>query len=240
MKAESSIFLLPEFKIGPYRMQVRPAVFAPEKRDRVSYEWDQHLLLIDADLPQERQLPWLMRSLVRAIHYRSGLIDVLDEEAYTHSLATGLVELSQQGHFWAEFNALLAQELQPRAHWGYIAAGCERPPVSAPKRIVCRKQVCTFTELSARDMAANQVYAWYNWETKPPRIELAPSMKGANFCVIVLHETLHFLHHQWGLRKRSITPAAFKRAQAMALLDFLRHNPKFWTWWLQQAAAREE
>lgn len=219
-------------------MRARPTEIAKDVRRRAANDWDNHVVLIDQALSPERQLAWFMRHLVQAIHYRSGLNDTCDEEAFTHSLATGITELSQQRLFWGEFNALLAQELQPRAQWGFVAAGCERPPVSAPKRIVCRALACTFKPLGAADVAANAVYAYYDANPTPRRIELHPTMRGPNFCLVVLHEVLHFIHEQWDL-KTGAKERVFCRTQAMALLDFWRHNPKFWTWWLQQAATRD-
>jgi hypothetical protein len=171
-----------------------------------------------------------MRSLLAAIHYRSGLNDKSDEESYTHSLATGLVELARNStEFWVALQALVEDEYKPGAGWARTARG---DPVAAaltvPKRIVYDKRTCSL-EWSPRVTSA---YGYYH--IRRGKIELAQDLRGANLALVTMHEVLHFVHECVGLRD-STKEAEFKHTQAYALLRLWQTNPKFWAWWLHVA-----
>lgn len=238
-----TIFELPEYRLGPYHMIARPVLPEPGTRRPVLNDWDRNQVLIDQTLPRHRQFALYVRNLIATMHFRAGLnYECDDEEAFTQNLASGLTELSQQRPFWLAFTELMQQELGAR-YWLKAARGELTPP--GPKRIVCREQVCVFKPLSQAAIAADRYYALFDANPTPQRIELHPDMRGHNFNVVILHEVVHFIHEQWGLcsirsgtrRTARLKPSQVTRRQAMALIDFLRHNPSFWTWWLSLSAA---
>jgi hypothetical protein len=238
---KASVFLLPEYRLGPYTMAARPfeaPLEAKGSRTHARFDFSTGVILVNQLLPPGRQLAVYVHAMVQAIQYRSGLhYDFCDEEAHTQNLATSLAELAGQPLFWGEFNTLLAQELYPRAKWGAAAARLpSSQPVSAPSRIVCRADVCSFTRMAPADIRADAAWALYNFERKHRTIELHPDLTGRHAAVVIMHEVIHFLHDSWKIRKTRAKAKEFSRTESLALLEFWRHNPKFWTWWLQQAA----
>lgn len=230
------VFDLPAYTVGPYTLKVTPlprSRFA-DRRRVIEHDWDRHQTRIADHLSTRRALECLMRSLVTAIHYRSGLNDNCDEEAYTHSLATGLVELAQNNpEFWFQLNVLLEQEYYPGAGWGLIAGG---EPVRVPPRPALLRydgHECSVRWMTPQQWKGDRAYGYY-W-VRQNRIDLKDSLRGNNLALVSLHEIIHFLHEKLKLRDSS-TEMQFKRAQAAMLPRFIQQNPQVWSWWLHAAA----
>ncbi len=228
-----TVFDLPPYRVGPYTIAAHAATakqLGARQRRLMKADAMADSILISEDASPEMQFELYVRWLVRSVHYRSGLNESCNEEAFTHSLATGLVEIAQNNpEFWAQFNHLLGQRLgQQHRGWGLRAAGMGGAPV-VPKRIVVATGAYTFTQVP--DTAG--YWAWCNFETQ--EIELSVSLAGVNLCVIVLHEILHAIHHAVGIDDKTMVHP-FIRAQAAGLIRFWRENPRFWSWWLYTLA----
>lgn len=237
----SPVFLLPEYRVGPYTMKAFPATKAmfSDKRRIIEHDWTAGVTFIADHLSTRKTLECLMRSIVTCIHYRSGLNDKSDEESFTHSLATGLVELARNNpEFWGGLQQLLEDDYKPGAGWGRTAAG---DPVAAaltlPKRIVFDHRSCAINWVPPEKWKDSGAYGFY-W-LKQGKIDLNAGLHGANLALVTLHEVLHFLHECVGL-KNSTKEVPFKRAQAYTLLRFMQQNPKFWAWWLHMANPMSE
>jgi hypothetical protein len=229
----STVFDLPPYRVGPYTLQAFPATkdMFSDKRRVIEHDWTAGVAYIKQDLPHRKTLECLTRSIVSAIHYRSGLDDRSSEESFTHSLATGLVELARNNpEFWAQFNKLLEDEYRPRAGWGRTAAG---NPVSQaltdPKVIIFEGHTCKIHWIPGQKWKTPNAYGWYMYADM--HIELNGAMYGVNRALVTLHEVFHFLHHCLGLKDRT-KEKEFKRTQSLMLLRFIQQNPKFWAWWL--------
>ncbi len=230
------VFDLPAYTVGPYTLKVTPlprARFA-DRRRVIEHDWDLHQTRIADHLNTRRALECLLRSLVTAIHYRSGLNDRCDEEAYTHSLATGLVELAQNNpEFWFELNTLLEQEYCPGADWGRIAGGAPTPGTPPPTLLRYDEHECRLNWLTSEQWKGDHAYGYY-W-VRRNRIDLRDNLRGNNLALVSLHEIIHFLHEKLGLRDSS-TEMQFKRTQAAMLPRFIQQNPQVWAWWLHAVA----
>lgn len=235
------VFDLSEFRVGPYVLKVvaTPRSEFEDKRRSYEHDWTSGVLKIGDWLGTRRALECVMRSMVTAIHYRSGLNDKSDEESYTHSLATGLVEVAHNNsQFWGEFQQLLEDEYKPGAGWGRTAAGDAAPTaLVAPARIVMEHRACRIEWIPMSKWANPNVYGWYFLKTGP--IKLRGDLFGTNLALVSLHEVLHFLHESLGLGDRT-KEVEFKRTQAYMLLRFIQQNPRFWNWWLHLASHRTD
>lgn len=229
----SSVFCMPPYRMGPYRMKAIAGDRStfPNKSKRAHNDWNAGTVSLDRTLTEKQALYWFTKHLVTAIHYRSGLNDRSNEESFTHSLASGLVELAQQNdEFWPAFNAVLEQSLSPGARWSEVAvSGFDAEYARAPDFITYRGRTCTFSRIPVQRAQRLNAYGYYL--LKQGHIQLSDLLHGPNFALVVLHEVLHFLHECEGL-KDSTKERPFIRGQARILLRFLRENPNFWGWWL--------
>jgi hypothetical protein len=235
------VFDLPEFRVGPYALKVvaAPRSEFEDKRRVMEHDWNRGVLRIGDWLSTRRALECVTLSMVTAIHYRSGLNDKSDEESYTHSLATGLVEMAHNNsHFWGEFQQLLEDDYKPGAGFGRTAAGdAPSQALQLPSRIVMDHRTCKIEWLPLSKWNNPNVYGWYFLKTGPIKLRL--DLVGTNLALVSLHEVLHFLHETLGLNDRT-KEKEFKRTQAYMLLRFIQQNPGFWNWWLHLAAQRTD
>ena len=227
------VFTLPKYRMGPYEMRTVAASrdMFTDKRRVVENDWTAGTVNIDENLSSRKALECFIRHLVTAIHYRSGLNDRSNEESYTHSLATGLVELARnQPAFWYQLQQVIEDEYTPGAGWALCAL--DQPQhllVPAPVEVRYGSRVCAFTTLPRAVADRQHVYGYYNRKTGP--IELSDGLSGVNLALVAMHEVLHFLHECEGLNDRT-KEKPFKRAQSKLLVRFIRHNTDFWSWWL--------
>jgi hypothetical protein len=229
----SPVFLLPPYTVGPYTLRIIPAKKEDfhDKRRKLEHDWTAGVVLIDRSLNTRKSLEALMRSLVTAIHYRSGLNDTCDEEAYTHSLATGLTEIALNcPQFWQQFNKLLEAEYCPGAGWHRASRGIAfHEALQPPTLVVYDGKQCRFEWKPLDYFTKMAAYGFFT--PKAGVVELPSQLSGSNASIVALHETLHFIHECEGL-KDSHPERAFKKAQAYSLPRFIRQNPGWWSWWL--------
>lgn len=228
-----TIFNLPAYKIGPYEMRVQPAPRAAfgDKRRILENDWTAGIVRIVDTASPMRALELFLRHLITAIHYRSGLNDTCDEEAYTHSLSTGLVELARSNpYFWEAFIGVLERTLRPNSGW-LEAAGGVLPDAAfdRPKQISHEERGCNIVRVPHRHCEQKSAYGFYTPGEGP--VEFSDGLRGLNLALVVLHEVVHFLHDVEGMTDKH-SEAVFKKTQARMLLRFWKANPKFWRWWL--------
>ena len=229
----TTVFTLPGYRIGPYEMRVVAAErddFA-DKRRKVEADWTACLVRIDRHAQPRAALGYFLRHLVTAIHYRSGLNDSSDEESFTHSLSTGLVELARSNPlFWEAFMELAETTLRPGAGW-IQAAGGFSPDLALrmPRRITHRSRGCQITTLAQLHCDKAGAYGFYT--LRGGLVELSDGLQGANLAVVAIHEVLHFLHECEGLDSAA-SVKRYREVQARTLLRFWKDNPTFWRWWL--------
>lgn len=227
------VFALPPYCVGPYTLRITPTAREAfsDRRLIVEHDWNKGQARIARHLGTRRALECVFRSLVTAIHYRSGLNDRSNEESYTHSLATGLVELAQNNPvFWRELNELLEREYVPGAQFALASDGV--PPQGArrpPSELVYDGHRCELNWVPDALWRDPNAYGFY-W-LKRNKIDINAGLQGNNLALVVLHEVLHFLHEKLGLRDNT-KELLFKRTQAAALPRFIQQNPQFWCWWL--------
>lgn len=235
------VFELPEYTIGPYTMRIVPTPrhqFS-DRRRIVEHDWTQGHVRMDCTLEPSRALECLFHSLVTCIHYRSGLNDHCDEEAFTHSLATGLVELARHNpRFMAQLHRILERQWRLPCVWSDVLEVRHAPPAFwRPQEVVFRmrrkRRTCVIRWRPAGQWRHPGYYAWYL--LKQGVIEIDARLHGPNLALVTLHEVAHFFHESLGLTSRS-KERDFKAAHVAMLPALLRHNPHFWAWWLHTAA----
>ncbi len=231
------IFLLPEHRLGPYRMRAVPASrdMFTDKRRKIENDWTAGVTRIDSSLSPAEVLRYFLRHLVTAIHYRSGLNDRSNEESFTHSLASGFVELARRTdqRFWVGFQDILARELAPGAAWAQTVRGIPSGAALAmPATVTYRGRECRLTWIAHAACEKASVYGYYC--NKNVEVELSDGLRGANLALVGLHEVVHFLHACEGLGDRT-TDAVFRSTQVRMLMRFWKENPNFWQWWLSVA-----
>ena len=224
-----SFSTLPPYRMGPYQLRIVAATreMFTDKRRKVETDWNAGIVHIRQDANESFALTLIVRHLITAIHYRSGLNDSSNEESYTHSCASGLVELALgQRAFFVELLTLIEKLVKPGAGWrnAYLKGRA----VPAPKRIVCGSRTCTIGFVASA--SCNKAHAYGFYTVGKGIIELSDKLNGANLALVALHEKLHFLHECAGLKDRS-TEAMFKNAQTKLLLNSLKDNPGYWRWW---------
>lgn len=229
-----TVFTLPAYRIGPYEMRpvAAPRSAFGDKRRKVENDWTAGVVRIDETASPSEALGFFMRHLMTAIHYRSGLNDASDEESFTHSLSTGLVELARANpYFWEAFMEVVERTIRPNSGW-LEAAGGVVPEIERPKVISYKSRGCKIIGINQAICNKKMVYGYYT--IGQGIVELSDGLHGLNLALVSLHEVIHFLHECEGLTKKS-TEAQFKRTQARMLLKFWKTNPKFWRWWLSTA-----
>lgn len=239
----NSVFELPAYTVGPYTMRITPVPRQrfSDKRRILEHDWTAGHTCMDEKLSPEQALGCLFRSLVTAIHYRSGLNDCCDEEAFTHSLATGVVELARNNpQFWGALHRIVERQWGAPPLWSEALEGRQMAVAFArPQEVVFRMQrrqrPCAIAWRAPDQWRHPGYYAWYL--LKQGVIEIDSRLHGPNLALVALHEVLHFFHECLGLTSRS-KAHQFKTAHAALLPALWRHNPHFWAWWLRTASER--
>lgn len=232
------VFQLPPLRVGPYLMHAVPATrdMFVDKRRKVESFWSTGVVLIDESLNAEDTFHCFVRFLVACIHYRSGLNDRSNEESFTHSLASGFVELALTNpEFWVQFNKLLDQTYRPEDPWQLTAMGLVPPDAyDLPGEVTYRGKRCPISWVSHEECAKYQAYGFFCPRGK--FVELSESLRGTNLPLVALHEVFHFFHDCQGL-KDSSKEKEFITKQVRALKRLWAENQEFWHWWLGRIRA---
>jgi len=228
MTTVSSLPGLP-ITLGPYTvlMTMVPRERMPDRRRLADICLERHLFALREDLEGRRLAQEFLRTLIRFIHYSRGCQRGCVEEAYTQSLATGLVEFAQRNPAaWTWFNELL-DDVASKAHFARIAMA--RPGQVAvpppPRRFLIDGAPMTLTAISTR--AAGGCFGFFVHDES--KALLWEHLCGPTLAVVAIHEFTHAIHARAGVADGS-SHIAFRNAEAEGWLRFALANPSAWRW----------
>lgn len=226
--------------IGPFRVAVLRASrnVMRSRRRLMEYELSHGVVLLHESLSGERLAYQFFNAIVRLIHKAAGCQTGCIEEAFTQSLAAGLVSFAQQNHdVWIWFNRLLAASVKPGARFEHAASGAYQGSLCVPKRVLVDRHVVRLLPLSHQAAVRHKVDGYFSVINRKHLVELYECMYGPQRSVVFVHEVTHAIHCASKLRVRD-TRERFIAAQVTGWLRFVRHNPGAWTWLL--ATIREQ
>jgi hypothetical protein len=226
--------------VGPFRLAVvhvhREAMRT--RRRLVDYELSQGMVWLHESLTGERLAFHFFYTLVRLIHTAAGCQTGCVEEAFTQSLAAGLVSFAQQNRdVWVWFNRLLATSVKPGARFEQVASGTCQRSFHIPKTVFVDRRLVRFKPLSHSTAVRNRVDGYFSVRNQEHIVELYEHLEGPQRSVVFIHEVTHAIHSIARLRVRD-TRARFVAAQVAGWLGFVRQNPGAWRWLL--ATIREQ
>lgn len=226
--------------VGPFRVVI---VHAPRDRMRtrrrlMEYELSHGAVWLHESLTGERLAYQFLNAIVRLIHKSAGCQTGCIEEAFTQSLAAGLVSFAQHNvDVWTWFNRLLAESVKPGARFEQAASGDFRGRLTVPKVALVEHHVVRFAPLSHGVAVRNSVDGYFRASKDGHFVELYECLYGPQRAVVFLHEVTHAIHAAARLRVRD-TRERFVSAQVAGWLSFIRRNPGAWMWLL--ATIREQ
>lgn len=226
--------------VGPFRVVV---VHAPRERMRarrrlMEYELSQGVVWLHESLTGERLAYQFLNAVVRLIHKSAGCQTGCIEEAFTQSLAAGLVSFAQHNReAWIWFNRLLAEALKPGARFEQAASGAFRVRLTVPKVALVEHHVVRFAPLSHDTAVRHSVDGYFRTSKDGRFVELYECLHGPQRAVVFVHEVTHAIHDAAHLRVRD-TRERYVSAQVAGWLRFIRRNPGAWMWLL--ATIREQ
>jgi hypothetical protein len=168
--------------------------------------------------------------VIRLAHFAKGCQEGCVEEAYTHSLATGLVEFARRNpHAWRWFNLLLSQHLPGNVGYDRVVRGAVARAPAMPKRVLVREHPVRLRSISKTE--SGNAFGWYVYDDR--EAQLYRGLQGANLAVVALHEITHAVHHAYGL-ENGHRHGEYREAQLEGWFGIMRHSPTAWRWlaWL--------
>ena len=226
--------------VGPFRLAVvRAHRNAMRTRRRlVEFELSQGMVWLHESLTGERLARQFFGTVVRLIHKAAGCQTGCIEEAFTQSLAAGLVSFAHQNReVWLWFNRLLDTSVKPGARFHQVASGASRRSFCIPKAVLVDHHVVRFKPLSHQAAVRNSVDGYFSITNREHIVELYEYLHGPQRAVVFIHELTHAIHSAARLRMRD-TRSRFVSAQVTGWLRLIRRNPGAWMWLL--ATIREQ
>ena len=215
-------------QLGPYRLraELRPPRRMLDGRRRTCLNLEANRIELRADLQGWELAGAFLESLLRLSHFSKGCQQGCVEEAYAHSLATGLVEFAQRNpRAWLWFNLLLSQiHSKPEAFDRTARGACRRRP-RMPTRVMVRRFRVDMRIISRSD--SGHAFGWYDLSSR--EVQLCEGLGGAHLPIVAVHELTHAIHHVWGLDDHD-PHEAFLQAQLRGWLSIIRCNPAAWDW----------
>ena len=215
-------------QLGPYRLAVemREPARLMDRRRRACINIEDQRIELRHDLRGLALAETFLHVLIRLSHFSRGCQQGCVEEAYTHSLATGLVEFAQRNpRAWMWFNLLLNDHLPFEAH--YDLAVCEAVPVPPPmpERVLVAGRHVPVLKLT-RAQTGN-AFGWYDFGRR--EVQLFEGLTGSNVAIVAVHEITHALHHAHGLGLRDLE-RRYIGAQHKGWVEIMRRDPVTWRW----------
>jgi len=224
--------------LGPYRVafELRPRHLMEDGRRRVCLNLEAHRVELRQDLTGWALAEAFLESVVRLVHFSKGCQDGCIEEAYTHSLATGLMEFAQRNpRAWLWFNLLLSQVLPGQRRHDRAVRGALSSEPALPRRVLVAGRPVRMRVISRA--ASGHAFGWYDGTRR--EVQLCTGLAGCHLPIVALHELTHALHHAHGVDDGA-SHRRFTQVQVAGWLRFARDNPSAWHWlaWSMSFPAR--
>lgn len=162
---------------------------------------------------------FLLAAYLRLAQYLAGEDGDTTEEQITHLSA----------------NALLASFQKNQAMWAFITKHHPQCRTDAepqiPKEVRIGRDIWVLKAMSARTFHKENAYGLCAFKSR--KILVYPELSDSMHKLVALHEVLHAVHFQAGLKDGALIQS-FAFEQAKALLKLARHNPGFWSYLLSR------
>jgi hypothetical protein len=224
--------------IGPYRLLVMhaPRSAMAVKRRMYQYDLSQGLVWLHESLEGKALARYFLKVVTFIIHKAAGCQDGCIEEAFTQSIAAGLVAFAQNNpEVWTWLNGLLGKNNGRGADFARIALGASHPQFLVPTAVRIGHHVVRIVRLRHETAVRMSVDGYFGPSTK--LIEVYEGLQGPHRAIVVMHEITHAIHNFAGLKNRD-TRARFVEAQVDGWIRFAEQNPGAWMWLL--ATIREQ
>jgi hypothetical protein len=224
--------------IGPYRLMVMhaPRSAMAVKRRLYQYDLSQGLVWLHESLDDRQLARYFLRVVTFIIHKAAGCQDGCIEEAFTQSIAAGLVSFAQNNpQVWVWLNGLLGKNNKRGTDYARIALGAPHPQFLVPTKVQIGHHVVRIVRLRHETAVRKSVDGYFGAANR--LIEVYEGLQGPHRAVVVMHELTHAIHNFAGLKNRD-TRARFVEAQVEGWLRFAEQNPAAWMWLL--ATIREQ
>jgi hypothetical protein len=126
-------------EMGPYRLSVelRERSRMYDRRRLACVNLEDHRIEIRQDLKGLKLAEAFLACLIRLSHFSKGCQQGCVEEAYAHSLATGMVEFALRNpRAWLWFNLLLSEHLPGNVQYDRVVRGALPRAPAMPKRML--------------------------------------------------------------------------------------------------------
>ncbi len=214
--------------IGPYDLAVefrdKAGMYDRRKLACVNIEYGR--IELRRDLRGLRLAEAFLDCVIRFIHFANGCQQGCVEEAYTHSLATGLVEFARRNpRAWLWFNLLLSEHLPGRVGYDRVVRNAIPRQPAMPKRLLVGGHPVRLTTITKAQ--SGSAFGWYHFDAR--EAQLYVGLTGSNLAVVALHEITHAVHHVYGLGSGD-RHRLFREAQLKGWLGIMRTSPAAWRW----------
>jgi hypothetical protein len=221
-----------DIALGPYDLAVvmLPREALNDRRRLVCVNLDEGRIELRQDLTGLALAEAFLDCIIRLAHFSKGCQDGCVEEAWTHSLATGLVEFARRNpQAWLWFNLLLTKHLPGRVGYDRVVRGAVARPPAMPRQLAIGRH-----DVRLRTIGKTQTgnaFGWYLYAER--EAQLYRGLFGPNLAVVALHEITHAVHHAYRV-EFSVKRRDFRRAQLGGWLGVMYRNPAAWRWlaWL--------
>jgi len=224
--------------IGPYRLMVMhaPRSAMTVKRRLYQYDLSQGLVWLHESLEGKQLARYFLKVVTFIIHKASGCQDGCIEEAFTQSIAAGLVAFAQNNpDVWTWLNGLLGKDNRRGTDFARVALGAPHRQFLVPTSVHIGDHVVKIVRLRHETAVRKSVDGYFGPATK--LIEVYEGLQGPHRAIVVMHELTHAIHNFAGLKNRD-TRTRFVQAQVDGWMRFTEQNPSAWMWLL--ATIREQ
>jgi hypothetical protein len=224
--------------IGPYRLMVMhaPRSAMVVRRRLYQYDLSQGLVWLHESLEGKQLARYFLKVVTSIIHKAAGCQDGCIEEAFTQSIAAGLVSFAQNNpQVWTWLNGLLGNHNKRGADFARVAMGAPHPQFVVPSTVRIGHHVFRIVRLRHETAVRKSVDGYFAAATR--LIEVYEGLQGPHRAIVVMHELTHAIHYFAGLKNRD-TRARFVEAQVEGWMRFAEQNPNAWMWLL--ATIREQ
>ena len=218
--------------VGPYRFSVHLVERSQlhSKKELCDLDVNGGVVRLSQSLTGARRARYFLKCVIRLIHYASGCQTGCIEEAFTHSLATGLVAFARHNpEAWSWFNLLLSESVRPGAAFDRVSRGATQRQFPAPKMLHLQGWTLRVQPLS--EASSQRLGIWGDYDYATHVIRLYEGLQGPHAAVVAMHEMTHAIHHRAKLRNRD-TKKRFIAAETDGWLRLIRDNPGAWRWLL--------